>query len=126
MGFSCVLGGLTAPVPRTFLHGYAKSSDAQQTCELYGVVLGLLMGGYLGTRVELLTDNSACYFWLRQQRLPTTSLQSQLLLAANVLMQIKQVSYVVNWVPGDRNPADCWSRAPPLRTGSGASRTPLS
>ena len=126
VGVCSFLGGITARVPDTFVAGYDKPSDAQQTCELYGAVLGLLMGGSLGTGVELLTDNSACYFWLRNQRQPATAMQSHLLLAANILMQLKQVPYVVNWIPGDRNPADGWSRAPPMRTGSGASRPPVS
>lgn len=104
--------GVTALVPSDLLAGYVEAHDAQQTCELYGVVVALLTGSQLASSVEVLTDSSCCYFWFHNQRFPTTPIQAQLLLAATTLLLLRRTLFAVSWIPGTANPADPWSRAP--------------
>ena len=119
IGICSAESGVTGRVPPTVLAGYSDAHDAQQTCELYGVVLALLTGSGLASSVEILTDSSCCYFWFQNQRLPTTPVQAQLLLTSTILLQLKHTFYTVSWIPGTSNPADEWSRAAPRRTGCG-------
>ena len=105
--------GLTTKMPSGLFAGYAKSADAQQTSELYGVCLSVAMAALSRRSALILTDSQACCAWFARERLPTTFLQSQLLLATSLLQTLSAVDITVRWTPGQSNPADSWSRASP-------------
>ena len=105
--------GLTAAIPAELMAAYARAHDAQQTAELYGVVLAVASAAATHTHLMALSDSSACVGWFSGLRLPPTRHQAQLLLAAAILQTLSGIEVTVRWIPGPMNLADPWSRSTP-------------
>jgi hypothetical protein len=105
--------GLTAAIPTDLVSGYARSHDAQQTAELYGVTLAVACAAASQTHLLLLSDSSASVGWFSGLRLPPSRHQAQLLLAAAILQTLSGIEVTVRWVRGPMNLADSWSRSTP-------------
>lgn len=106
------LNGIALSVPDWFTLNYRQRCDAQQTCELFGVILALSLCIKLNSSAFVYTDNAACYWWFSRFRIPSSPQQAQLLLASSIMRGLTDTDMTVQWISTSENLADRWSRMP--------------